>query len=81
LKRFKEDGVIFERKEERRKRVTDTKSKIEYNTTSVNSLNNFETNGEVQNYQKMYLVNDQVQVVPYFFMPFTYLPIQNSALL
>jgi hypothetical protein len=43
LKRFKEDGVIFERKEERRKRVTDSKSKIESNVSSVNSLNNFET--------------------------------------
>lgn len=76
LKRFKEDGIIFERKEERHRRMTDVSSRPEHPTNLNTTI--VEDNVKIEANKLLCLPYDQPSMLPYFFMPMNYWPMQNN---
>ena len=76
LKRFKEDGVIFERKEERHRRMSDGSTKPE--TFAPTELQNAEDNLKADQSKLFCFPFEQPPFLPCFYMPMNYWPMQNN---
>jgi hypothetical protein len=63
LKRYRDDGIIFERKEERHQRISDTNSKTEF------KKNYFPENRNTDQSNTLFFPYNMDQCIPYLYMP------------